>query len=106
MGTTPSPADRLLALSEEMLAAAKAAEWDRLVSLEKTRLPLFQQVFAQGVAGKAGLARQVLALDEQTKSLAEAGMPALRDALVKLRNSGRASSAYRNIQGCALPMDK
>ena len=72
---TLSPSEQLLSLTRAMLHAAKDGEWERLTELEKTRLPIFEQVFAHGVADDVELAKEVLAIDEQTKSLAEAEMP-------------------------------
>ncbi|NOX92598.1 MAG: flagellar protein FliT [Gammaproteobacteria bacterium] len=93
------PTEQLLTLTREMLLSAQAGDWEKLTELEKARLPLLGQVFAQGVAGNVELAREVLSIDEKTKSLAEAEMPVIQDELLKIKNSGKASAAYQAIQG-------
>jgi len=96
-----SPPEQLLALTQQMLASAQTNDWDTLVELEKTRLPLLNQVFAEGIVDKVELAKKILSIDEQTKSLAKAEMPVIQDELQKLKNSGKASSAYQTIQDFA-----
>lgn len=95
--------EQLRALTREMLDCASQGDWERLVELEKTRLPIFQQVFASGVSGRVELAREVLAMDERTHSLAAAGLPAIQEELLKLRNCGKARNAYQSIQDSAAP---
>lgn len=98
METKLSPNEQLLALTREMLEMAVAGEWDQLTKLEQSRLPLFKKIFAQGVSGNVELAREVLAMDEKTKSLAEAQMPILQQEILTMRNSGKANNAYQTIQ--------
>ena len=93
-----SLSEQLLSLSEQMLAAAQAKEWEKLTELERTRLPIFEQVFANGIAGHVELAREVLSIDEKTKKLAEAEMPVVQSELQKMQNSSKASAAYQTIQ--------
>lgn len=90
--------EHLLELSLEMLACAESSDWERLVDLEKARLPLFQQVFSQVVADNVALAKQVLSIDEKTMKLAAEGMPVLQSQLLAMRNSGKAKNAYQSIQ--------
>ena len=90
--------EQLLSLSKQMLEAAESKQWETLTELEKTRLPIFEQVFANGIADYVELAQEVLALDEQTKQLAEAEMPVVRSELQKMQNSTKASAAYQTIQ--------
>ncbi len=92
------PTEQLLTLTQEMLLSAQAGDWERLTELEKARLPLFNQVFARGIADNIELAREVLFSDEKTKSLAETEMPAIQDELRKIKNSGKVSMAYQTIQ--------
>ena len=99
MKAKASPNERLLLLTREMLAFAETSEWGQLAELEQTRLPLFQEVFADGIAGDVELAREILLLDEKTKSLAEAEMPALQGEILMMRKSGKANDAYQSIQG-------
>lgn len=94
-----SPAEQLLSLTREMLRAAKDGEWEKLTDLENTRLPIFELVFEQGIAGHVELAKEVLSIDEQTKSLAQAEMPIVQDELLKMKNSSKANAAYQTIQG-------
>lgn len=97
----PSPDEQLLSLSREMLSIAEASDWEKLAEMEKVRLPLFQQVFEHGVADKLDLAREVLSIDNITRSLAEAGMPVLQQEILDIQNSGKASSVYQAVQGYA-----
>jgi len=94
-----SPAGQLLALTREMLLSAQAGDWEKLTGLEKSRLPLFDQVFSRGIAGNVELAREVLSIDEKTRSLAEAEMPVIQNELLKIKKTGKASAAYQAIQG-------
>jgi hypothetical protein len=94
-----SPNEKLLLLSKAMLAAAQAKEWDKLTELEKSRLPVFEQVFEHGIAGNVELAKEVLSIDEQTKGLAQAEMPVVQDELLKMKNTSKANAAYQTIQG-------
>lgn len=96
---TTSPNERLLALTREMLTSAQASDWEQLAELEQTRLPLFHQIFAEGVSGNVELAREVLLIDEKTKSLAEAEMPVIQHEIDIMKNSGKAKNAYQTIQG-------
>lgn len=98
MESTHALNQKLLAFTREMLQCAKAADWDQLIRLEQTRLPLFHQLFAQGIVGRVELAREVLALDEQTKQLAEAQMPLLQQEILLMQTSGKANMAYQAIQ--------
>lgn len=101
----PSPNERLLALTREMFEYAEAGDWDQLTKLEQSRLPLFHQVFDGGITGKVELAREVLALDEKTKSLAEAAKPAIQQEILKLKNSGKVNNAYQSIQDLKTDQD-
>ncbi len=94
-----SSAEQLLIFTREMLLSAQTGDWEKLTELEKARLPLLDKVFSQGVADKVELAREVLSIDEKTKSLAEAEMPVIQNELLKIKNSGKASAAYQAIQG-------
>ncbi len=94
-----SPAEQLLTFTREMLLSAQTGDWEKLTELEKARLPLLDKVFSQGVADKVELAREVLSIDEKTKSLAEAEMPVIQNELLKIKNSGKASMTYQTIQG-------
>ena len=94
-----APADQeLLTLTREMLASAQASDWDRLVELEQIRLPVFHQVFDQGIVGHEALAREILGMDEITTALAKSALPVIETALLKLRNSSKANNAYQSIQ--------
>lgn len=92
---------QLLALTREMLASAEESDWEKLAELEQTRQPLFYQVFDQIESSNADLAREVLSIDEQTRQLAEKGMPLLQQELLLLRSSGIANTAYQTVQDFA-----
>lgn len=105
MKANPSPTERLLAMTREMFEYATASDWDQLTKLEQLRLPLFNQVFAQGISGNEKLAREVLSIDEKTQSLAEAGIPVLQQEILMMKNSGKANNTYQAIQGIASGKD-
>ena len=94
-----SAPDQLLTITQEMLTSAQTGEWEKLVDLEKARLPLLSQVFAHGVADNVELAQEILSVDEETRRLAQAEMPVIQDELLKMKNSGKASAAYQTIEG-------
>jgi hypothetical protein len=101
MKINASPNEQLLDLTQKMFECATAGDWDQLSALEKSRLPLFKQIFTGGVSGNVELAREVLELDEKTKKLAEAQMPILQEEILKMQNSGKANNAYQAIQDSA-----
>ena len=82
--------EQLFMLTQEMLSSAQAGDWEKLTKLEKKRLPILAQVFADGIAGNVELARNVLS---------KAEMPIIQNELQKMKNSGKASAAYQAIQG-------
>ena len=98
METDLPPSERLLALTNEMFKHATAGDWDQLTKLEQIRLPLFNQIFAQGISGNVELAREVLAIDEKTKELAQAQMPILQQEILRMQSSGKANNAYQAVQ--------
>lgn len=97
MDTNPPLTEQLLTLSREMLKCAEAADWEQLVKLEQSRLPLFHEVFSQGISDNVELAREVLLIDEKTKGLAKAGMPVLQDEILSMRNSDKVKMAYQAV---------
>lgn len=105
METALSPNEQLLALTRKMFELATAGDWDQLTSLEQTRLPLLNQVFAQGIADKVELAKEVLSIDEKTKKLAEAQMPILQQEILMMKNSSKANNAYQSVQNSTLEND-
>lgn len=105
MATDLSPKEQLLTLTREMFERASAGEWDQLTTLEKARLPLLNKIFAEGISGNVELAKEVLAMDEKTKKLAEAQMPILQDEILKMKNSGKASNAYQAVQNATSGRD-
>lgn len=88
-------------LTREMLASAQAQEWERLAELEKSRLPLFHQVFEHIVSDNEPLAREVLAIDKQIMALAQSVLPALQGELQSLKVAGKANTAYQAVQRLA-----
>lgn len=98
METNVLPGDQLLALTRKMVEYAIAGDWDKLTKLEQSRLPLFNQIFSQGISGNERLAREVLALDEKTKKLAEIQMPVLQQEILMMKNSGKANNVYQSVQ--------
>lgn len=105
MATDISPKEQLLTLTREMFERATAGEWDQLTTLERTRLPLLNKFIAQGIPGNVEFAKEVLAMDEKTKKLAEAQMPILQEEIQKMKNSGKASNAYQAVQNATPSQD-
>ncbi len=99
MAAITSRNERLVTLTREMFDCAKLGDWEQLARLEQSRLPLFNEIFGQGIAGNVELAREVLSLDEKTKSLAAAGMPVLQNQILMMRQSGKANMAYQSVHG-------
>jgi hypothetical protein len=88
-----------LGLTETMLNAARAEDWERVAELETRRQACVQAAFAAPVGAAdapvvAGLARQILALDGELVSRGEGGLLTLSEALRKVQVGRRAQKAY------------
>lgn len=105
MSSNISDNEQLLALTRKMFECATEGDWDQLTTLEKSRLPLLNQVFAGGIADKVELAKEVLATDEKTKKLAEAEMPILQEKILVMQNSSKANNAYQSVQNSIVDTD-
>jgi len=88
-----------LRLTQAMLDAARAEDWDRLIELEAVRRGHITVAFEGAVAGAdapayAEIAQQILALDRQVVALGEQGRLSLAQALSHLQTGQRARVAY------------
>lgn len=88
-----------LRLTQAMLDAARAEDWDRLVELEAVRRGHITAAFGGAVAGAdapafAELAQRILVLDRQVVALGEQGRLSLAETLSRLQTGQRARVAY------------
>lgn len=102
--TDSDPGETALALSREMLAAARRSEWDTVVALEAKRRGMLENLFAGGVPAAraervAATAREVLALDRELSGLVRAACQRVGGDLQALRLARHAAGAYRSCAG-------
>lgn len=88
-----------LRLTQAMLDAARAEDWDRLVELEAVRRGHITTAFDGAVTGAdapifAEVAQRILALDRQVVALGEQGRLSLAETLSRLQTGQRARVAY------------
>jgi hypothetical protein len=91
--------DVALRLTQAMLEAARAEDWDRLVELEAVRRGHIAKAFEGTVTGPdapafADVAQRILALDRQVVALGEQQRLSLAEALSQLQTGRRARVAY------------
>ncbi len=95
--------DKLVSLSERMLALAKAGEWQQLTELESKRRPLLEAFFSawnnesadpQGVAAVRSFIKSLQTLDGEILGLAKQGKEQTADELSQLRKGREAASSY------------
>jgi len=97
--------DRILAISRDMLALAKAEDWDALVDRELERRQEVARLREALEAGPNPLAgeersrseatiRSILAIDEETRGLAERWMQELDQRLNSVSTSRRLRDTY------------
>ena len=88
----------VLSLTAAMLDSARSQDWVTVANLEATRAVLLHAVFEQGgqhtPAQLAGLARQVLDLDQELIALGTQARDAVAGDLTQLRQVRRAHAAY------------
>jgi hypothetical protein len=88
-----------LGLTETMLEAARAEDWERVTQLETSRQACVRAAFSGTVAAAdapvlAGLAQRILALDGELAHLGEGGRLTLFQALKTVQVGRRAQRAY------------
>jgi hypothetical protein len=91
------PEEKLLRLTQAMLAAAENRDWDGLAGIEAERRRLVSLLFdppasPRDAAATAECIRRMLDLDRRTIAIAETG---LRDISSELANVERARRAHR-----------
>lgn len=91
-------------LTRNMLAAARAAEWERLVELERTCSSYFARLFESGAAQpadatfinrKAALIRGILDDDAEIRLLVEPWLAQLSLLIGNTQQQSRLQRAYR-----------
>lgn len=94
---------RALALTEEMFDAAHAGDWDRLVATERDRDRLVEAIRERDAdPPKSGelrqrirdLIEQILARDEEIRSLTQDWMHELREILANTETAQRLNKTY------------
>lgn len=93
-----------LALTERMLVAAKASDWEALVRVEQDRDRLVEEIRLQDVdpgraqpdlrTRKRELIESIMRLDVEVRTLTEDWMHELRDILASANNSQRLGKTY------------
>lgn len=96
--------EKILEITEAMLAAARSGDWERLTSLEKTCRIEIDRLVALGEDGprlpeplrqrKAQIVRRVLAGDAEIRRFAEPWMNQLAQMIGHIRNERRLSRSY------------
>lgn len=92
-------AEKLLALTQAMLAAAERRDWERLAALEAERSGLVAACFepprsSRDSAAMVGCIRRMLDLDRRVIALAENGLRDLAGEIADLERGRRARRAY------------
>ncbi len=89
-------------LSQQMLTAAKQAEWERLVELEQTRAITIEELkredkilwqTAEGTK-KETLIRAIMAADAEVKTLTESWMEQIQETLGSMGTEKKLKKAY------------
>lgn len=95
--------EAVLALTRQMLEAARKNEWDDLATLEVKRFNLIERLMASDMndlsdgqlnSKKAELIQNILAGDTETRTLAQAWMVELREILDSLGAEKKLKDAY------------
>lgn len=98
-----SVSEALLSLSQAMLAAATANEWNEVGKLEMQRQALLEKVEAEIAAGGSDivalgdLLRKVLALNKRMIALGERSRAELLEAMGGLSQGRKAVNAYYSV---------
>ena len=95
--------EQALALTGQMLEAARCSDWDRLVELERSRDQLLERLqrpdadppgSARQRARKRQILQAMLSQDETIRLLTQDWMRELRDILASASNSQRLGKTY------------
>lgn len=91
--------EKLIELTQNMLAAAERGDWDRLAMLEAERSRLVAACFESSPAGvnataMVGCIRQMLELDRRVIAIAENGLRDIAGEIAALDRGRRAHRAY------------
>ncbi|HTT37450.1 MAG TPA: flagellar protein FliT [Burkholderiales bacterium] len=97
--------EKALELTRRMLGAAQRSDWDALVTLEKERTKVIDQLRhvdldpggdGQSLSRKRELIRGILTCDEQIQMLTQDWMRELREVLGSIRSEQRLSQTYES----------
>jgi len=100
--------EAVLAVTRQMLEAARKNEWDDLASLEQNRFSLIERLMASDMndlsdgqlnARKAELIQSILANDTETRTLTQAWMGELRQIIDSLGAEKKLKDAYSATNG-------
>lgn len=95
----PQDAEKLLELTQAMLAAAERRDWDRLAELETERSRFVAACFGpprsnQDSAAMVGCIRRMLELDREVIAIAENGLRDIAGEIADIERGRRAHRAY------------
>lgn len=94
----------ILAVTEQMLQAARCGDWERLTALEKAREYLFERVIASGLQEPLGEAsrqrkidilRRILACDTEITNIVDPWTERLQRLLSSVGHEKRLRRAYQ-----------
>lgn len=94
MNPPRAPLERAVEMSLQMLAAARAGDWDMLAVLEADREPLVMRQHPPGEASLAAIA-QILALDGEIAVMVARARDAAAADWQRVHEGRRAIAAYR-----------
>ncbi len=104
METRDRVTERLLALSQDMLAAAHGQQWEALAAAQHARDALLRAAFAGPVAEQeaepvAACILELQRLDRELLALIEAGREDIARQLRELRGGREGAETYRRFSG-------
>jgi hypothetical protein len=104
MDSIPSPLQKILQFSQQMLQLAEAEEWEELVELEAERRQLIAATFPL-TAKQAAIPstvtdlEQIIELDHQLMGLCSKARRKIGSVLGKINKGRQATTAYRKVAG-------
>ncbi|RRQ24204.1 flagellar protein FliT [Guyparkeria sp. SCN-R1] len=97
----PVGAQNLLAISQGMLASAKADDWEAVIEAEEIRRPMIDEVVAQGAPNDAApaewmreLLEELQTLNDRVVALGEERKAEIRSDLSEVQTGSKAVKAY------------
>lgn len=98
-----SPIQKLLDLSQTMLAHARQESWDALAEIETQRHAIWDAYFADATLSDVATAElllieQLLAIEKELLVATQAAHGACSEQLQQLRSNQKANKAYQNLK--------